>query len=66
MRSFKSATTVEYGRLVKSGPRPRYDKILWQRSFHDRILRDDRALENARAYIKGNPDRWLEKLNKCQ
>lgn len=31
---------------------------LWQSSFHDRILRNDRELDRARTYINENPQRW--------
>ena len=33
---------------------------VWQRSFYDRIIRDDFQLENAMMYIKMNPQRWEE------
>jgi len=59
--AFKSRTTVEYGRGVRSeGWRP-YDQQLWHRSFRDTIVRSDRALEAFRDYIEGNPGRWAEK-----
>src|SRR5215831_10466197 len=31
---------------------------LWQRSFHDHVVRDERDLERARDYIATNPLRW--------
>ena len=31
---------------------------IWQRSFHDHIIRDARGLNNIRAYIATNPARW--------
>jgi putative transposase len=63
IQSFKSLTTVEYARGVKQGICPPYDRVLWQRGFHDRILRNDRELERARAYIEANPGRAQEKLD---
>ena len=30
----------------------------WHRSFHDEIIRDERALNNIRKYIIENPDKW--------
>jgi REP element-mobilizing transposase RayT len=30
----------------------------WQRSFHDRIVHDDRALRRITNYIRDNPRRW--------
>ncbi len=36
----------------------------WQKSFFDRIIRNERELFNIRQYIKQNPLRWeLEKNN---
>jgi len=31
---------------------------LWQRGFHDRIVRDERELQALREYIETNPLRW--------
>ena len=31
---------------------------VWQRSFHDQIIRDDRHLDDVRAYITANPANW--------
>lgn len=45
VQSFKSLTTVEYAREVTKGIFPSYD----------RILRNQRELDGARAYIEGNP-----------
>lgn len=33
----------------------------WQPRFHDRIIRDDRALETTRAYVRNNPAAWWAK-----
>jgi len=33
---------------------------IWQKSFHDRIIRDDEEYENAWQYIDENPARWEE------
>ena len=44
--SFKSAVSRQAGRPV------------WQRSFHDRVLRDDHELPALRRYVSENPLRW--------
>ncbi len=59
-QSFKSISTVEYTSGVRAGRFPTYNKVLWQRGFHDKILRSDRALEAARAYGEANPGKWAE------
>lgn len=64
--AFKSIATVEYIRGVKEGRFPPFEKALWQRSFHDRILRSQKAIEIARLYIEGNPARWATRLKDNQ
>jgi REP element-mobilizing transposase RayT len=61
VQAFKSVSTIEYGRRVKAGEFPPYNRALWQRSFNDRMLRDDRDVEAARNYIESNPYRWIER-----
>jgi REP element-mobilizing transposase RayT len=61
VQSFKSLTTVEYTRGVKAGIYLPYDRVLWQRGFNERILRNDRELDIVRAYIESNPARLQEK-----
>ena len=59
--AFKSITTVEYGRGARDCGWPPYRRNLWQRSYRDTIIRSDRALDQFRAYIEGNPGGWAEK-----
>ena len=33
-------------------------KLVWQRSFHDHIIRNDESLNNIREYITNNPSQW--------
>jgi hypothetical protein len=33
---------------------------VWQRSFYDRIIRNDYELERTREYIRNNPIKWEE------
>jgi putative transposase len=35
----------------------------WHKSFWDRIIRNDRELDNIRCYIRNNPIKWDEKQN---
>jgi REP element-mobilizing transposase RayT len=35
-----------------------YGVPVWQRSFHDQIIRDDHHLDTVRAYINANPTNW--------
>jgi REP element-mobilizing transposase RayT len=49
---YKAACTSEMQRLL--GTR----QPLWQRNYHERVIRDARALEQMRRYIAANPARW--------
>lgn len=56
-------------RIMKSWPKgirlkgwEPYDTHLWQRSYYDTLIRNDRHLETTRQYILGNPDRWVERM----
>lgn len=60
IQSFKSLTTVEYTRGVKAGIYPPFDRLLWQRGFNERILRNDHELDIVREYIEANPGRAQE------
>jgi REP element-mobilizing transposase RayT len=53
--SFKSAVTKRVHELRRAPGAP-----VWQRGFHDRIIRDDRELNAARQYILDNPRNWAE------
>ena len=34
------------------------NRSIWQRNYHDRIIRNRRQLENTKRYIRENPLRW--------
>ena len=51
--SFKSAVTKK---IRKTG----LLSFQWQKSFHDRIIRDEMELYNVRNYIRNNPRNWLQ------
>jgi len=58
MRWFKTMTTNAYIRGVRDEGRPRFEGRLWQRSCHDRIVRNETELNRLREYIATNPLRW--------
>jgi len=39
---------------------------VWQRNYNDRVIRDTAELEIKRQYIRNNPIRLQQKLNKQQ
>ena len=56
--AFKSISTVEYGRGVRAEGWPCYRDRLWQRDYHEHIIRDEDSLNRIRLYITANPVNW--------
>ena len=56
--AFKSLTTMEYSRSVDSKGWPSFAGRLWQRNYHEHIIRNERELEDIREYIWNNPLAW--------
>ncbi len=52
---YKSAVTKRINQIRETHGEP-----IWQRNYHDRIIRDETELVNIRAYIADNPRRWSE------
>jgi putative transposase len=55
---FKSATTTHVNALRGTPRAP-----LWQRNYHDRVIRDENELARIRTYINDNPLRWPDNEN---
>ena len=53
-------TTNEYIAGVKKNIYPVFDRRLWQRNYHDHIIRNEESLYKIREYIINNPIRWKE------
>ncbi len=53
----KIAVQRDISLAVKAGG-PQYKDKLWQRGFYDRVVRNERELEQIRYYIQTNPERW--------
>ncbi len=54
---FKSLTTARYRAGVQRHDWPAFDGRLWQRNYHEHIIRDDAELTRIRRYIADNPAR---------
>jgi len=64
MRWFKQMTTNAFMRECKQ-QRIYFDRRLWQKKFHDRIVRGGaNGLEKIRAYIRRNPKKWYEERHR--
>lgn len=57
--SFKSKCTVEYINYIKQN-KLNISGQIWQRSFYDHIIRNEKSLEEIREYIISNPAAWAE------
>jgi len=55
---FKRMTTNEYIRNVKNNHWQPFNKRLWQRNYHDHIIRNNKSLQKIRNYIHTNPLTW--------
>lgn len=55
---FKAVTTNRYIRGVRERGWPPFDGRLWQRNYHEHVIRDDADMERIRAYIASNPANW--------
>ena len=58
-----SAPTISVPNLIRSFKVPVSKEIgqsIWQRSYHDHIIRDEEDYLNHLQYIENNPARWLE------
>ncbi len=58
VQSFKRYSTVEYVKMVKDGKLPPFDRQIWQRSFYDRVIRDQDDYNEIYKYIYENPMKW--------
>ncbi|MDA3884337.1 MAG: transposase [Candidatus Delongbacteria bacterium] len=61
MGRIKTYTSNEYLRMgIKKNPNLHVGK-LWQRSYYDRVIRNDDDLNRVREYIRDNPVNWGNK-----
>ena len=66
MQDFKRYSTLEYIKLVKRGILPPFEGRIWQRSYHDHILRSEADYLRVWAYIDTNPAKWREDCFYCE
>jgi len=55
---FKTMTTNEYIRGVKSGICDSFEKRIWQQSYYDRIIHNEFEYKEIWQYIDTNPIKW--------
>jgi putative transposase len=55
---FKTMTTNEYIRSVKTCGWPSFQGRFWQRNYYEHVIRNEEELEKIREYIVFNPMKW--------
>ena len=55
VRAFKSSTSLRYNRMTGLEPGP-----LWQRNYHEHVVRSNAELNMIYSYIENNPAQWAE------
>jgi hypothetical protein len=55
---FKTMTTNEYLRGVKTSGWAPFQGQLWQRNYYEHVIRDEESLNRIRQYILSNPAQW--------
>lgn len=64
MRQFKAVTARMYNKEMQDKRLPVLGQRLWQRSFYDIIIRNQRMFDYISNYILVNPERWIyDKMN---
>jgi len=56
--AFKSKTTNNYIKMVKNGTCPPFNKRIWQRNYHEHVVRNDADYERVATYTVNNPLTW--------
>ncbi len=61
---FKTMTTNEYIRGVKTLKWERFNGKLWQRNYYERIIRNNQSYQRIAKYIINNPSKWPDDQKK--
>jgi REP element-mobilizing transposase RayT len=55
VQNFKSVSTRKINRINSTS-----GETIWQRNYHDRIIRDEKSLHHIQQYITENPHAWTQ------
>lgn len=58
VQSFKRHTTIKYIHMVKQQLLPPFDKRIWQRNYHEHIIRNVDEYYRIAEYVQNNPMLW--------
>ena len=53
-------TTNKYIKMVKQNLLPSFDKRIWQRNYHEHIIRSEQEYIKIADYIQNNPKLWKD------
>ncbi|WP_244238712.1 transposase [Actinobacillus indolicus] len=59
IQRFKSRTNVEYIKNVKQNNWQPFNRKLWQRSYYEHIIRNEKDYLTIAEYIENNPLNWM-------
>lgn len=59
---FKTMTINEYIKMVKDGILPSFEKRVWQRNYHENIIRTEEIYIKVSDYIRNNPLKWEDDM----
>jgi REP element-mobilizing transposase RayT len=62
MQWWKSITTKRYAHGVREHNWMPFAGHVWQRSYHDHIIRNEQSFYTICAYVENNPARWAEDI----
>ena len=57
---FKTMTTNDYIRGVKTMDWKPFDKKLWQRNYYEHIIQNEQSYMKISEYIQNNPKKWTD------
>jgi len=57
---FKTMTTNEYIKNVKQNYWQPFEQKLWQRNYHEHIIRNESAYLKIADYVQTNPQHWQD------
>ncbi len=60
--AFKSLTTNGYIRGINDTAWLPFDGRLWQRNYHEHIIRNEEAYSNIAEYTRTNPQKWQDDI----
>ena len=58
MQAFKRLSTLRYIEQVRKGKLQPFERHIWQRSFHDHVIRSEKDYQKIWEYIDNNPLKW--------